>query len=33
VVLASGNKIAEGPPSDIQKNDEVIRVYLGEEDA
>ncbi|MBP7738909.1 MAG: ABC transporter ATP-binding protein [Spirochaetes bacterium] len=33
VVLSSGKKIAEGVPVDIQKNDEVIRVYLGEEDA
>jgi branched-chain amino acid transport system ATP-binding protein len=32
-VLSSGKKIAEGVPSDIQRNAEVIRVYLGEEDA
>ena len=32
-VLSSGKKIAEGVPSDIQRNPEVIRVYLGEEDA
>ncbi len=33
VVLSSGKKIAEGVPADIQRNQEVIRVYLGEEDA
>jgi branched-chain amino acid transport system ATP-binding protein len=33
VVLSSGSKIAEGTPDEIQQNDEVIRVYLGEEDA
>ncbi|MCU0847088.1 MAG: ABC transporter ATP-binding protein [Spirochaetes bacterium] len=33
VVLSSGKMIAEGRPSDIQKNPEVIRIYLGEEDA
>lgn len=32
-VLSSGKKIAEGAPFDIQRNPEVIRVYLGEEDA
>jgi branched-chain amino acid transport system ATP-binding protein len=29
VVLNFGQKIAEGIPSDIQKNKEVIRIYLG----
>jgi branched-chain amino acid transport system ATP-binding protein len=33
VVLNSGLKIAEGSPSAIQSNEEVIRVYLGEDDA
>lgn len=33
VVLNQGRKIAEGTPRDVQRNAEVIRVYLGEEDA
>lgn len=33
VVLSSGVKIAQGTPLAIQKNPEVVRVYLGEDDA
>ncbi len=33
LVLSFGQTFAEGVPSAIQKNDEVIRVYLGENDA
>ena len=33
VVLDQGQKIAEGPPSAIQRNPEVIRVYLGDDHA
>ena len=29
VVLDAGRKIAEGPPEDVQSNEEVIKVYLG----
>ena len=32
VVLNSGVKIAEGPPAAIQRNAEVVRIYLGEEE-
>jgi len=32
VVLDQGRIIAEGPPREIQRNPEVIRVYLGDED-
>jgi branched-chain amino acid transport system ATP-binding protein len=30
VVLDQGSKIAEGPPQEIQRNPEVIRIYLGD---
>jgi branched-chain amino acid transport system ATP-binding protein len=33
MVLSSGRKITEGPPHEVQRNPEVIRIYLGEEDA
>jgi branched-chain amino acid transport system ATP-binding protein len=33
VVLAQGEKIAEGPPRAIQRNPEVIRIYLGDDNA
>ncbi len=31
-VLNFGNQITDGPPEEVQKNPEVIRAYLGEED-
>jgi branched-chain amino acid transport system ATP-binding protein len=33
VVLDQGRKIAEGPPRTVQRNPEVIRIYLGDSDA
>jgi branched-chain amino acid transport system ATP-binding protein len=33
VVLSYGEKIADAEPRAVQKHPEVIRVYLGEEDA
>jgi branched-chain amino acid transport system ATP-binding protein len=33
VVLNFGQKVAEGEPGAIQRNSEVIRIYLGDEDA
>jgi branched-chain amino acid transport system ATP-binding protein len=30
IVLDQGAKIAEGPPRDIQRNSDVIRIYLGD---
>lgn len=29
IVLDAGKKIAAGPPEEVQRNDEVIKVYLG----
>jgi branched-chain amino acid transport system ATP-binding protein len=33
MVMNAGAKIAEGPPGEVLRNDEVIRAYLGDEDA
>jgi branched-chain amino acid transport system ATP-binding protein len=33
VVLSYGEKIADAVPRAVQRDPEVIRVYLGEEDA
>jgi branched-chain amino acid transport system ATP-binding protein len=32
VALDAGRKIAEGPPQEIQRNEQVIQAYLGEEE-
>jgi branched-chain amino acid transport system ATP-binding protein len=32
VVMSSGQKIAEGRPREVLENEEVIKIYLGEED-
>jgi branched-chain amino acid transport system ATP-binding protein len=33
LVLGAGRRVAEGDPRSIQRNPDVIRIYLGEEDA
>jgi len=33
VVLAAGRTIADGPPAAVQADREVVRVYLGEDEA
>ena len=33
VVMASGRKIAEGTPDQVLSDSDVIRAYLGDEDA
>jgi branched-chain amino acid transport system ATP-binding protein len=33
VVLSFGSKLAEDTPAGIQQNAEVIKIYLGEDDA
>ena len=33
VVLSFGRKLAEDTPINIQQNEDVIKIYLGEDDA
>ena len=33
VVMNAGGKIAEGPPAEVLRNAEVVRAYLGDDDA
>jgi ABC-type branched-subunit amino acid transport system ATPase component len=33
VVLCNGERIAQGTPREVQRNPEVVRVYLGDDHA